>query len=132
MSEVQIFIFRNSNIHIMLFVYITFYEVINIDYSLFVAGNLSIPQLYLHSSVFVDSRTLALGFNYYPLFNQFQGKLELILQSELIFDPDYRTRFDNQFLFQPGVRFAVDPDFFKIMVSYERNEFITFTFDLMF
>lgn len=104
----------------------------NIDYSLFVTGNLSLPQLYLHSSIFVDRRKLALGFNYYPLFNQFQGKLEVILQNELIFDPDYRTRFDDQFLFQPGVRFAVDPDFFRVMVSYERNEFITFTFDLMF
>lgn len=104
----------------------------HIDYSLFLAGNVSLPQLYLHSSIFVDRRKLALGFNYYPLFNQFKGKLEVILQSELIYDPDYRTRFDDQFLFQPGLRFAVDPDFFSVMVSYERNEFVTFTFDLVF
>lgn len=103
----------------------------HIDYSLFVAGNVSLPQLYLHSSIFADRRKVALGFNYYPLFDQLKGRLEVILQSELIYDPDYRTRFDDQFLFQPGLRFTVDPNFFKVMVSYERNEFITFTFDFL-
>ena len=104
----------------------------HIDYSLFVTGNVSLPQFYLHSSFFADRRKAAMGLNYYPLFDQLSGKLEVILQSEIIYDPDYRTRFNDQFLFQPGLRFAVDPNFFKVMVSYERNEFITFTFDLTF
>jgi len=98
-------------------------------FSLFLAGDISIPQLYLYASLFADKRKLAMGLNYFPFFDLFKGKLELIMQNELIYDPEYRNRFNDQFYFQPGIRFAVEPGFFYTTISYEKNKFITFTFD---
>lgn len=104
----------------------------HLGYSLFLSGNVSIPQAYTYASLYVDRRKAAIGFHYYPFFNGLKGKLILLLQGEFIFDQDFRDRFGDKFLLQPGLRFAVIPGFFATTISYQLNEYIAwgFTFKL--
>ncbi len=100
----------------------------HIGYSLFLSGNISIPQVYMYSSLYVDRRKAAIGFHYYPFFNGLKGKLVLLVQSEFIFDENFRDRFGDKFLIQPGLRFEAIPGFFDATVSYEQNEYVALSF----
>ena len=105
------------------------FDIDNVGFSIFVAGNVSIPQMYSFASLYADIRKVSAGLTYLPLFDFFTGKLSVILQTELIFNKNYHNRFDDSFILEPGIRFAVVPDAFNMMISYEDNEFVTFSFD---
>ena len=102
----------------------------NIGYSLFLVGNISIPQIYTHSSLYLDRRKLALSFQYFPFFDDLRGKLSLVVQNEWIFDRDFRNRFDDRLLIQPGIRFVIVPELFTTTLSYRLNEYFVWEFTL--
>ncbi len=100
----------------------------NIGYSLFLTGNVSVPQFYLHSSLYLDRRKAALSFQYYPFFNDLRGKLSLLLENVVIFDENFRNRFGDRFLIQPAIRFVVVPGLFTTTLSYQLNEYFAWGF----
>ena len=91
--------------------------------------NISFPQIYSTTSFTLDRRKTSLGFRYFPFFNYLNGKVSLILQSDFIFMNEYKDRFGNRVILQPGLNFEVIPNSLFIMLSYEDNEFATITLD---
>lgn len=104
----------------------------NTGYSVFLSGDMSIPQFYSYASLYVDIRKLVIGVTYYPFFEQLQGKLSFIIQNELIFNSNYSNRFGDMILIEPGIRFAVIPNSFNMMISFEENEYVAFSFEFFF
>jgi predicted nucleic-acid-binding Zn-ribbon protein len=102
----------------------------NCGYSIFGAANISAPGIYSHFSIYADIRKVSIGFIYYPLFNYFKGRVSLVLQNEMIFNVDYRNRFGDKLLIEPGIRFYIIPNKFNMLISYEGNEYTAFTFEL--
>lgn len=94
--------------------------------------NVSFPQVYSTASIYIERRKLSLGFQYYPFFASLNGKVSLILQSDVIFMKEYEDRFGNNFIVQPGLRFEVIENAVVLMISYEDNEYTTLTFDFKF
>ncbi len=93
--------------------------------------NVSFPQIYSTVSFSIDRRRTSFGLQYFPFFEQLNGKISLILQTDYIFMDDYKDRFGKNLIFQPGLRFEVIKNSVSLMISYEDNEFTTITLDFM-
>ena len=94
--------------------------------------NASIPQLYSHTTLYLDARKISFGIQYHPFFEHFAGKLYVLVQNDMIFMKEFRNRFNDRFLVQPGIGFEVVPGALFLLFSYEDNEFITLTLDYKF
>ncbi len=91
--------------------------------------NISFPQIYSTASLSADIRKISFGLQYFPFFENLNGKISLILQSDFIFMEEYEDRFGNNFILQPGLSFEVIQNSVLLIISYEDNEFVTLTFD---
>ena len=94
--------------------------------------NVSFPQFSNVTSLYIDSRKMSLGLLYYPFFEYFDGKIGIILQSDIIFNPNFQNCFGDNLILQAGLKFEVIKNGLLLLISYEDNEFIAVGFDFEF
>ena len=94
--------------------------------------NISFPQIYSTASFSVDRRKVSFGLQYFPFFENLNGKFSFVLQSDFILMKEFEDRFGNNFILHPGLNFEVIQNSLLLMISYEDNEFVTLTFDFKF
>jgi hypothetical protein len=101
-------------------------------YSLFVAGNLTVPR-FAHSyiSVYLDKRMFAFGINAYPLYSLFQNHIGFICDVHTILDQEFGDRFGDPVYVQCGIRLHADESL-STVIAYEGNESLVLTFEFEF
>ncbi len=100
--------------------------------SLFVTANVSLPEQYLTLCIFNNKRETSLAALWFPFFKNFGRNLSVAGNLSYTRDPDFRNRFDDRLLFEPGLHFVVIPHRLNTTVAYEQNEYVTLNLDFQF
>ena len=101
-------------------------------YSFFAAANYTDPEWsYSTISAFGDKRKAAIGLTTFPFYAQFKTHLGFVIEANLIFDEEFRNRFNDSFVVNGGIRLQANEDF-STQFTYEDNEQFVLTFELQF
>lgn len=96
------------------------------DWSPLLGANITLPMLKSHASLYIDSRLLALGIDYFLMYENFRGAISAIMQVDFIFDNEWRNKYHEDVLFQGGFRFRPS-EFLNAAFTYENHDTIVFT-----
>jgi hypothetical protein len=101
-------------------------------YSLFISGNISIPEYsYSTFSFYGDKRKISIGATTFPFYSQFKHHLGFVLEGTAIFDKDFRNAKGNTFVVNGGVRLQAS-ELFTTQLVYEDYEQLNLTFEFQF
>ncbi len=101
-------------------------------YSLFVAGNISIPEYeYSTFSFYGDKRKISVGVTTNPFYSQFKHHLGFILEANTVFDKDFRNSKGNTFVINGGIRVQAS-EFLSTQLVYEDYEQLNLTLEFQF
>ncbi len=101
-------------------------------YSLFVAGNVSVPEYsYSTFSFYGDKRKITIGVTTYPFYSQFKHHFGFVIEANTIFDKDFRNPKGNTFVVNGGARLQAS-EMFSTQLVYEDYEQLNLTFEFQF
>ncbi len=92
-------------------------------YSLFIAGNVTLPKYYYSTfSFYADKRKAGIGVTSFPFFEQFRNHLGFVLEMTSIFDSQYRNERGNAFVVNAGLRLQASDTFITQLVFMEHKD----------
>ncbi len=101
-------------------------------YSLFVAGNVSIPEYsYSTFSFYGDKRKISVGVTTNPFYSQFKHHFGFVLEANTIFDKDFRNSKGNALVINGGIRLQAS-DYLTTQLVYEDYEQLNLTLEFQF
>lgn len=96
------------------------------------AGNISLPTMcYSYVSVYGDIRRYAIAVNSLLFFKTMRDRISFILEFDYIPYKNYRNRYNDSFLVQPGIRFRTTENIFTT-IAYRNNELFTLSLEVAF
>ncbi|MFA6456529.1 MAG: hypothetical protein WCW40_06880 [Bacteroidota bacterium] len=101
-------------------------------YSLFVSGNVTVPQYYYSTfSFYGDKRKAAVGITSFPFYELFKNHLGFVIELNSIFDKDFRNAKGNAFVINGGIRLQ-GSDTFSTQLVYEDYEQLNVILEFQF
>lgn len=101
-------------------------------YSLFVAGNVTVPQYYYSTfSFYGDKRLAGLGVTTFPFYEQFKTHVGFMLELKGTFDGQFRNRKGNFFVMNAGIRLQ-GSETFSTQLAFEDHEEFHLTLEFQF
>lgn len=101
-------------------------------YSLFAAGNITVPEyLYSTFSFYGDKRKACIGATSFPFYPHFKNHLGFVIEASTVFDRDFRNSRGNTFVVNAGIRLQ-GSDKFSTQITFEDYEQIRATLEFQF
>jgi hypothetical protein len=101
-------------------------------YSLFVSGNVTVPQYYYSTlSFYGDKRKISIGVTSFPFYEQFKNHFGFILEMNSILDKDFRNARGNAFVMNTGIRLQ-SSDTFSTQLVFEDYEYLNLMLEFQF
>lgn len=101
-------------------------------YSLFVAGNITVPKYYYSTfSFYGDKRKIGIGITSFPFYDQFKNHLGFMIEMNSILDKDFRNSKGNAFVVNGGIRLQAS-DTFSTQLVFEEYEQLFLMFEFQF
>lgn len=99
------------------------YEFKRSKYSLFVAGNVTLPQYYYSTfSFYADKRKAGIGVTSFPFYEQFRNHLGFVLEMTSIFDSQFRNERGEGFVVNAGLRLQASDTFITQLVFMDHKD----------
>ncbi|MCD6181675.1 MAG: hypothetical protein J7K89_04765 [Candidatus Cloacimonetes bacterium] len=96
------------------------------------SGDLRLPLYnFLNISGYVDVTRMQAGIHFYPLLEQIQDRIGVVLEATQAFDDLAKTSFGDGFYIYPGLQFKTTDTVF-VTFAYEDNQYLTFSLDFGF
>ena len=96
-----------------------------------ITGTVCLPMYYSYATCHLSSTQIAVGVNNYYLFESLQEKISFIIEFKIIPKKEYRNKFGDVLLLQPGIHFQPS-DMLGATFSFEENHKIIFTLEWSF
>jgi hypothetical protein len=97
-----------------------------------ISGDLRMPRFnFLTLSGYADITRLQAGLHFYPLLEQIQDRIGLVMEVNQAIDDMAKTSFGESFYIHPGLQFKTTDTVF-VTFAYEDNQYLTFSLDFGF
>lgn len=101
-------------------------------YSLFISGNISIPEYYYSTfSFYGDKRKIAVGATSNPFYSRFKHHLGFVVEAVTVFDKDFRNSKGNALVINGGIRLQ-GSDYLSTQLVYEDFEQLNLMLEFQF
>jgi len=98
------------------------------SFSPMITGTLSLPMFYSFATIHISSYQIAFGEQFYYPFDYFGEMISIVGEIKFLLDENYRDKYGDKVLFQPGVHFQ-PTDKIGATFSFEENHKFIFTFE---
>lgn len=101
-------------------------------YSLFIAGNVTLPKYYYSTfSFYADKRKAGIGVTSFPFYEQFRNHLGFVLEMTSLFDAQFRNDSGDAFVVNAGLRLQAS-DTFATQLVFQDHKDLCLTLEFQF